>query len=135
MSTELDITDFFNQASPMDYSASVMEVGHDAGKQTWRAALEDSDGYPLLTTDEDREDFRRYIRGFGAWDADEIAAMTNRELNALCIQMVSGDIREGDLDPDSDADSWKAYRQRSEDGEVSGALYKENDRIYYSIAE
>jgi len=36
---ELNITAFFNTIAPMDYSASVAEIGNDAGPATWRAAF------------------------------------------------------------------------------------------------
>lgn len=37
---EINITTFFNNAAPMDYSASIAEIGDDAGPSTWRAANE-----------------------------------------------------------------------------------------------
>ena len=40
---EIDITDFFKNAAPMDYSASAVEIGRDAGAHTWRAAMDDAD--------------------------------------------------------------------------------------------
>ena len=67
---ELDITEFFNNAAPMDYSASVAEIGQNAGKDTWSAAIEDSADYPILDNEEKREAFREYIAMFGAWDSE-----------------------------------------------------------------
>jgi len=95
---ELNITNFYRNACPRDYSASVAEIGRNAGPDTWRAATEDSADYPILDNEEKREEFREYIRGFGAWDSAEISAFTDTALNALCIQFVSGDIREYGLD-------------------------------------
>jgi hypothetical protein len=60
---ELNITKFFNEAAPMDYSASAMELGQDAGLITWSHAVEDAADYNLLPTDEAREAFRQYVRG------------------------------------------------------------------------
>ncbi len=91
---EVNITQFFNEACPRDYSASVAEIGNNAGKATWEAANEDSAEYMLIDTDEKRDALRQHVRGFGAWSDDEIAAWTDIELNALFIQLVSGDMRE-----------------------------------------
>lgn len=97
---EIDITAFFvEDAAPRDYSASAAELGQDAGAITWRHALEDSeeDGELFFLKDEEsRAAFRDYVRGFGAWEDEEINAWDNRELNALFLQMVAGDIREAD---------------------------------------
>lgn len=129
---ELDITEFFNNAAQMDYSASAMEFGQDAGTITWRHACEDSPDYMMLDTDEKREEFRRYAKGFGAWTEEEIAAWSDIELNALCIQMISGDIREAGLMADSDDTDWQEY----EKGENAHTLGRAADgKIYYSIGE
>lgn len=63
---ELNVTHFFQTAAPMDYSASVAEIGNDAARSTWEAACDDSEDYPMLDSEEKREEFRHYIKGFGA---------------------------------------------------------------------
>jgi hypothetical protein len=131
--SEIDITDFFNDAAPSDYSASALELGQDAGKITWSHACEDSAGWPLLANDEQREQFRRYVKGFGAWTDAEIAAWSDTELNALLIQLVSGDIREM---RELCGDSWAEYGRLAERGTVCGCMGPGADgRIYYSISE
>lgn len=124
---ELNITNFFNNAAPMDYSASVAEIGRNAGADTWQAALDDSVDYPLLSSDNEREEVRRYFKGFGAWSETEIAAWTDTELNALLIQFIAGSIRESGLTPDSSTDEWSVYEAdengphdifRAEDGQI-----------------
>lgn len=128
---EINITRFFNEATPSDYSASVAEIGRNAGSDTWRAACDDSAEYLLLDTEDKRDAFRDHIRGFGAWDATEIAAMSDLRLNALCIQMISGDIRDADLDtPKPD---WIAYEA---DENKAGRIYKGSDNeIYYYLGD
>lgn len=139
--SDIDITDFFNNAAPMDYSASPCEIGQNAAADTWRAACDDSEDYMMLSTPELREEFRDYVKGFGAWDEEEIAAWTDLELNALFIQMVAGDMREGDLEPESDSEAWESYRRRAEEGSISGRIWhgrehvEPSDRIYYTIGE
>lgn len=129
---EIEVTDFFNQAAPMDYSASAAELGQDAGRITWRHACEAAPDYPHLDTEEKREAFREYIRGFGAWSDGEIAAWSDVELGALFLQCVAGDIREAGLD--TDAPDWAAYQAGAEGGQYSGRLFcGEDGRVYYYV--
>lgn len=109
MTTEINITRFYNEAAPMDYSASIAEIGSDAGPSTWRAALDDAPNYNMLDTDDKREAFRTYVKSFGAWEDEEIAAWSDLDLNALFIQMVSGDMREGNTDRLYVGDDMQAY--------------------------
>ena len=118
----------------MDYSASLAEIGRDAGIYTWRAACEDSPDYMILDTDEKRQLFRDHVKGFGAWDDKQIAGWNDTELNALLIQLISGDIRESNLTPDSSNADWEEYYERAERDEISGSLSRDADaptRVYY----
>ena len=132
---ELNITRFFNEAAPMDYSASVAEIGNNAGRYTWRAACDDAPDYSdLLNTEYKRQAFRDYVKEFGAWHDEEIATWNDTELTALLIQFISGDIREAGIGPESDADEWIEYQERSENGQISGRIFKGNDNnVYYYI--
>lgn len=134
---EINITRFFNEAAPMDYSASVAEIGNNAGADTWRAACEDAPDWNLLDTDEKREAFKDHIRGFGAWGDDEIAAWSDTELNALFMQLVAGDMREADLHPDMTGDEWKEYERRAQAGSVSGNIFggplSADGEVYYFL--
>ncbi len=134
--TELDITDFFNGAAPCDYSANAMELGQDAARITWRNACADSAEWPLLQTAEQRDAFRGFVGGFGAWDDAEIAAWSDTELNALCIQFVSGDIRESGLTAGASDADWKAYEGDASEGRVCGRICRGTDgRVYFYIGE
>lgn len=131
---ELNITQFFNAAAPMDYSASVAEIGANAGADTWRAACDDSANYPILDTPEKREAFRAFVRGFGAWDDAEIAAWSDSELNALCVQWIAGDMREPvgfELGPNTTAEQWADYEAQSEAGQCSGRIFRADDGTVY----
>ncbi len=123
---EIDITRFFAEACPRDYSASVAEMGANAGPDTWRAAMDDSAAYPILDTEEKREAFRDYIRGFGAWSDAEISAHSDASLNALCIQFLAGDIREAGLD--SDAPDWETYEKNPNN---AGRIYRGDSGAVY----
>jgi hypothetical protein len=127
---ELNITQFFRDAAPMDYSASRAELGNDAGPSTWRAAVDDSPDYMLLDTDDKRDAFRAHVREFGAWSQEDIAAWSDVELNALLLQMIAGDMRESDLDNDPSDDDWRAY----ENSVNAGRIYRGDDGdVYYYI--
>lgn len=132
---EIDITEFFETAEAFDYSASAADLGQDAGKITWRAAVDDATNvYPgLLDTEEKRDAWRDDLRGFGAWEDEEIAAWSEDELTALLIQFISGDIREME---DLCGDDWEAYRVLQERGTCSGRLYRGDDgRVYFYIGD
>jgi hypothetical protein len=131
---DLNITRFFNEACPKDYSASQAEIGDNAAMHTWNAACDDFGEYPLLDNDEKRNAFRRFVRESGGWTEEEIVAWSNRELNALCIQWVSGDIREFRELAFGDWDEWRAL---CEAGTCSGRLYggplSADGQIYFGL--
>lgn len=141
---EIDISRLFTpgEFAPMDYSASVAEIGEGAGRATWTAACDDSAEFMFLDTDEKREAMRDHVRGFGAWDQAEIAGWSDLELNALFLQMVAGDIRESALDgkPGIIANTraaWKQYEKDSEAGIVCGRIGRgiEPGTIWYYLGE
>ncbi|OYW62710.1 MAG: hypothetical protein B7Z31_00120 [Rhodobacterales bacterium 12-65-15] len=121
----------------MDYSASVAEIGANAGADTWRAAVDDSPDYMLLDTDEKREAFRGHVRGFGGWDDAEIAAWSDVELNALFLQMIAGDMREAGLHAGMTAEEWQAYQEAAEAGRcasnICGGPLSTDGEIYYYL--
>jgi len=127
---EINITNFFENAAPMDYSASIAEIGASAGEDTFQAAKDDTDQYNMINTEEKRGVFREYVAKFGAWEEEEITAWDNIELNALFIQLVSGDIRENEHLERGD---WEAYEA---DEDARGSIGRCTDGgIWYSIYE
>ena len=130
---ELNITKFFNEAEPSNYSASRMEKGDNAGPLTWNAAKEAFDEHLMLDTPEKVDALRDYARGFGGWTKEEIDGWTVQECNALLIQMISGDIRETpDMEPGSW--DWELYEEMGQAGTVSSRLFKGIDgEIYYYL--
>lgn len=130
--SEINITRFFKEAAPMDYSASVAEIGADAGPSTWRAACEDAPDFNFLDTEDLREDFREHVAEFGAWSRERIAAWTDVELNALFLQMVAGDMRDTGMDADSW--DWAEYEKGAERGTWSGRIFRaDSGDVYYYI--
>lgn len=121
---EINITQFYNDANPATYSASMAELGDNAGRITWNNAM----GAPaLLDTPDKLEAMRAWAKSSGGWDDAEIAAWSDLELNALFIQLVSGDIRE------KEGMTWEEYQALSEAGTVSGALFEADGQIYYIL--
>jgi hypothetical protein len=132
---EIDITAFVMNAEPAEYSASVAEIGANAGPTTWNNAKREAERTPLLTTPEQLEALRSWAEATGAWDDDERAAWTPADCNALFIQLVSGDMREAGMDETfPDEFDWQEYEERSSAGQVSGSIYRgDDDRIYYCL--
>lgn len=134
---EINISSFFREAAHRDYSASVAELGPDAGKVTWNHAMEDSaPGETLMLDTSAKVDaLREHMRGFGAWDDDEIDNWTVQECNAMFLQAVSGDIRETpDMEPGNW--DWELYEQMANEGTVGGRMFLGDDQeIYYYLGE
>lgn len=131
---QLEITEFFNNAAPMDYSASVAEIGANAGADTWRAACDDSSDYPLLRDDSTLEAFREFVIASSGWSESEVHGFTATELNALAIQWVAGDMRECDIGPDSSPADWAEYESRASEGIVPSRIWRNDDgRVYFSL--
>lgn len=132
---ELNITAFFRGACPRDYFASIAEIGADAGRATWQAACDDSEDWPILDSDDKREAFRRFVRSSGGWTESEIRAWSDSELNALCLQWIAGDMREGGIGPDSTPEDWAEYETRAESGQCSGSIYRGDSGAVYWYCE
>lgn len=129
---DVNITKAFSSIAPMDYSASRIELGDDAGPRTWAAANEDANEFELLTTPDELQAMRDFVRSAGAWDDAEIAAFSDTELRALFLQWIAGDMRECGLDA-SDAD-WAAYEVNAQAGQCPSNIYRADDgNIYFSL--
>jgi hypothetical protein len=132
---ELNITEFFRAADPFSYSASKAEMGDNAGSATYQAAC--NADFQILTTDEQRTAFRAFVAESGGWDEEEINEWSDSELNALCIQWVSGDMREPvgfELGPDTTDEQWQEYERQCEQGQCSGRIYRGTDgQVYFYI--
>lgn len=98
------------------FSDSIHNSGLDnIGQITWRNAVEHTTETPLVTG-EQQNDLRSWIRGFGAWDQEEIDAMSDTETNALLLQFVAGDVQ--------------AYENAEERGELAQWEESEGGRLF-----
>jgi hypothetical protein len=134
---EINITSFFRTVAPRDLSASVAEIGRDAGAYTWQASMEAAEETRLLDTDEKREAFRAWVGDWGAWDEEEINSWDDVHLNALCLQWIAGDMREPvgfELGPNTTDSQWAEYQAQSEAGQVAGRIFRADDgQVYFSL--
>lgn len=132
---EIDITEFFESADAFEFSASVAERGKNAGTETWQNAKDEGARAPLLKTPEEIDALRAYVKDFGAWEPEDIAAWSPVECNALFIQLVSGDMREAGLDNEPDESDWREYETRAERGNCTGNIFKTEDgQVFYSLS-
>ncbi len=135
---ELDISRLISSPHfvPFDLSNNRATLGDNAGRLTWEASRQAARDIvpPILDTDERREAVRDFVRDAGAWSDAEIAAWSDEELNALCLQWIAGDIREAFGDSEPEAWDWDQYQKDSEAGRFSSRLFKSDDgRIFFYI--
>ena len=77
--------------------------------------------------------FREWLREWGAWDADEIAAMDVAHLQSMCLQWIAGDVRQCGID--KPAPDWSRIRGDQEDGRIPSSIYRGDDgAIYWECA-
>lgn len=134
---EIDVTDFLSGHRLKYFSGSIAELGNDAGPQTWAECTDKAEEWKPLDSDEKRETFRAFVESSGGWTEDEIAAWSDAELNALCIQWIAGDARECGIEGEYlDSVDWAQIEQDQQDGKISGSLYRGDDgRVYWLLSE
>ena len=136
--TEIDRTALFAAPgfAPWDCCNSVANLGQNAGKLAWQASQ--SFAPALVLTEGQKEAFRDWVRSSGGWTREEIAVWSDAELTTLCVQWISGDVREGFGDdlPDDPAEwDWEDYDERAERGSVSPTLYLHDGKLFWSCAQ
>jgi hypothetical protein len=93
---ELNITAFVlaNADNMERFSDSIANSGlQNIGQVTWRnamAAMQDESSWLCSELSELVDHFAEY----GAWEREELEAMSGQELNALLVQFVAGDYQE-----------------------------------------
>ena len=132
---ELNITRYVLDTDHGQISGSRAELGDDAARYTWRNAQAEAERADILTTPEDCDTARDWLRGFGAWPGAELAAMPDDDIRALVLQFISGDVREAQsVAPDDDDPAgidWEAYEADAEAGRISGSFYRGDDGAIY----
>lgn len=125
---EIDVTRFVDEMDCGTLSASRMELGDDAGRITWRNALEEAESHPLARTAEELEEVRDWLREFGAWTRAELDSFSALEINGMLIQFIAGDVREME-----GFDSLDEYGKACERGTCSGRLFESAGRWYFYV--
>lgn len=121
---EVNVTSLVEDNDPREFSNSRFESGLDnIGEITWAAACEYAANNPLCTTADQLAELADYFASFGAWDRDEIDAMSATELNALLVQSVAGDLNES-----THFDTFEEYSEQ-----VGGRLCPSDDGWYYYV--
>jgi hypothetical protein len=123
---EIDITPYMTQYDCRQYANSVAESGmQNIGRITWDNAMRHVSADHIVTGDQ-LEHTRDWLAEFGAWSEEELAEMSDQEINALLIQFIAGDVREIEA-----YDDWEDYEQAADDGQVSGRIYRGDDGKFY----
>ncbi len=130
---QIDITDWIASIDPSMLSGSVAELGDNAGRITWLNSCDAVGDFNPLPDADALQKFREWLKPWGAWDDDEIAAMSDDHLRALCLQWIASDWREC-FDCDSDAVDWADYETRASEGQCPGSFFRDDDgRTFWSM--
>ena len=131
---EVNISQYFkNELGPSDFSASVIEMGQNAGALTWAYANQEVGDTTLLSTFEQFAAFIDHMESMGMDFSEDKKPMNGTELNALFIQSISGDSRESSGLSESPI-NWALYEEEFEEGQVSSNIFKGVDNeIYYYL--
>ena len=129
---QIDITEWIASIDPGMLSGSVAELGTSAGRITWQNSCDAVADFNPLPDADALQEFRDWIKPWGAWDDDEIAAMSDDHLRALCLQWIAGDWREC-FDYATDNLDWQDYQKRAESGSCPSSFYESDGRIFWDM--
>ena len=123
---DIDVTDFLASTDCSMLSGSVAELGPSAGRITWQNSCDAVKQFNPLPDADALQEFREWLKPWGGWSDDEIAAMSDQHLRALCLQWIAGDWREC-FDCSPDAVDWEGYRILASDGQCPSSFYCSDD--------
>lgn len=122
---EIEITKMVEDSNTMPtLSGSAMELGDNAGAITWNNCLSYAKEHPILKI-EQIQNAKNYFKSFGAWSKEEIEKWSELEVQALTIQFIAGNIRELEK-----FETFEDYLKASNDGQVSGDIFKHENKYY-----
>ena len=129
---EIDVTDFLASTDCSMLSGSVAELGTNAGRITWSNSIDALKGFNPLPDGDALQEFREWLKPWGAWDDAEIAAMSDEHLRALCVQWIASDWRECFLD--AGPCDWSDYETRASEGQCPSSFFRDDDgRIFWDM--
>jgi hypothetical protein len=93
---EINVTKLFAhpQYNPRLISASIAELGPDAGQTTYDNSLSLANEVILVQSEDEIEEAIECLDEYGAWELEDMKEWSLQELNALIIQFVTADARE-----------------------------------------
>lgn len=133
---EIKITNLFDGVSnpPALYSNSIANSGcQNIGQITWNNAKANASSF---IGEDTREEFEDWVKRFGAWEDEEIAAWSLNECNALLLQFIASEWREiDDLYSNEYGEiNWEEVEVAVKDGQCSGNIFHGIDgEIYFSM--
>ena len=127
---DIDVTDFLASTDCSMLSGSVTELGDNAGRITWANSIKASTEFNPLPDADALQEFREWLKPWGGWSDDEIAAMSDQHLRALCLQWIAGDWREC-FDCSPDAVDWDDYGTRASEGNCPSSFYCTDDGLIF----
>jgi len=126
------ITEWIDAIDPSMLSGSIAELGTSAGQITWQNSCDAVADFNPLPDADALQEFRDWIKPCGAWDDDEIAAMSDDHLRALCLQWIASDWREAFEWPEhDDGIDWQFYETMASDGNCPSSFYRDDAGIIY----
>lgn len=106
-------------------SGSMAELGNDAGRVTWDNSCDLADRLPgFLETEDALQEVRDHIKSYGAWDEEEIAAFTPRDLRAFIVQEVMAEIRHLEEHGEIDLEDFTEEEFREATENEGGRLFR-----------
>ena len=126
---EIDVTKFLEEEDAMRYSASIAEIGDNAGPVTWGNAKRKAAAWQVINPD-NVEDFLKFVRSSGGWNDEEIAAWLPVEVQALAIQWIAGDWREAG-EPTTD-EEWAEYEAEAQEGRNVGSFFRHEGKVLWN---
>ena len=130
---DIDVTDFLASTDCAMLSGSVAELGDNAGRITWANSIEASKEFSPLPDADALQEFREWLKPWGGWSEEEIAAMSDEHLRALCAQWIASDWREC-FDCDPDGADWSEYEIRASEGQCPSSFYRDDTgRIFWQM--
>ncbi len=133
---EINVNRLVTELEPSELSGSIAERGSNAGPETWRNSVNAAKAKRVLKPNQ-RQAARDYFAEFGAWLAEEIAAWSIAELDALVLQYAAGELREaqgvapgdglGEID-------WPEAEALANAGTLAGNLFVHNGELWISLS-
>lgn len=131
---EINITSYFTHVHSNLCSGSMATHGKNVAQTTWANSMMAAGNIekPLLSNPEEIKAFIEHMASMGFSDAEEMGNWPANEVQALFIQLISGDINENEhLSDDLDDCDFEAYEG---DESTASSIFKGDDgQVYYYL--